>query len=402
MKPDSLKTIKNAFVGGFVLMAIAIPINPLTTAAWPMFMHDAQHTSQSPYSPSSRPRLEWTLPLELTQTAAPVIGERGIIYIGSTDNNLYAISPNGTTLWTYATEDSITASPAVDSNGSIYVGSIDRSLYAVQRNGDLLWSYDVGSRINSSPTIANNSQLPENIYTTSQNGKLHAFSANESHLWSTDLLAYGTSFSSPAITSGNKIALGTLGRALSWSSGRLYLINSDGTTHCSYDTGFWKGDGVRSSVSITANNNILFATKDSMGWGPGIFYVIDQDCNRICNTSDLNHHYGSAAIANDGTIYLGTGNGLKALNESCQTLWTAPTGNITHSTPAIAQDGTIYIGANNGNLYAINPDGSIRWQYDLEESLGTPVIGPSGKIYVNSVNNLYAFRGGLTWEAFAY
>jgi len=389
------KYIKKACLGGFVLAAFAIPANIVQVSAWPMFMHDPQHTSQSDHSPGSRLNLEWTLPLELSVTAAPVIGLNNNIFIGSTDNNLYSIDPDGEIEWRYETNGPIYASPAVDGIGNVYTGSADQHFYSINRNGQLNWEHDLGSTVNSSPTIIH-PLTPTTIYQTTQNGQLHSFYSTGSNNWSTDPLQYGISFSSPAVMHDNKIAVSTLGRSLSWSSGKLYVINPNGSTHCSYDTGFYQGNGARNSVSITSDNNIVMATKDSMSWGPGRLFIIDQDCNHVCHTGDINHLYSSPAITEDGTIYIGTDNGLYAFNESCQTQWTAYTGSITYSTPAIANNGKIYVGSDNGNLYAITPDGDIDWQYDLEEQLGSPIIGANGQLYINSATNLYAFNNRFT------
>ena len=38
-------------------------------------------------------------------------------------------------------------------------------------------------------------------------------------------------------------------------------------------------------------------------------------------------------------------------------------GDYIYSSPAIGSDGTIYIGSKDYNLYAINPDGSLKWKY---------------------------------------
>ena len=67
------------------------------------------------------------------------------------------------------------------------------------------------------------------------------------------------------------------------------------------------------------------------------------------------------------------------------------------STPAIGEDGTIYVGSGSGRLFAINPDGTEKWQFP---PLTTPAIGSvssspdldSGSaIYFGSKdNNFYA------------
>ncbi len=69
------------------------------------------------------------------------------------------------------------------------------------------------------------------------------------------------------------------------------------------------------------------------------------------------------------------------------------TGSRVYSSPAIGSDGTIYVGSNDKKLYAINSDGTKRWEF-LTGNLvySSPAIGSDGTIYVGSDDNrLYAF-----------
>ena len=61
--------------------------------------------------------------------SAPAFAD-GVVYVGSDDNNLYALNATtGATVWTYGTGNSVESSPAV-ANGVVYVGSDDNSVYA--------------------------------------------------------------------------------------------------------------------------------------------------------------------------------------------------------------------------------------------------------------------------------
>ncbi len=57
------------------------------------------------------------------EDSSPAIGSNGTIYVGSWDDNLYAINPDGTLKWSYAIGSNIDSSPAKGSGGTIYVGS---------------------------------------------------------------------------------------------------------------------------------------------------------------------------------------------------------------------------------------------------------------------------------------
>ena len=71
------------------------------------------------------------------------------------------------------------------------------------------------------------------------------------------------------------------------------------------------------------------------------------------------------------------------------------------SSPAIGSDGTIYVGSDDGNLYAINPDGTLKWNYKTVGLIrSSPAIGSDGTVYVGSWDRLYAINpdGTLKWD----
>ena len=55
----------------------------------------------------------------------------GVVYIGSDDDNVYALNAStGALLWQYTTGNSVSSSPAV-ADGVVYVGSNDDNMYAL-------------------------------------------------------------------------------------------------------------------------------------------------------------------------------------------------------------------------------------------------------------------------------
>ena len=56
----------------------------------------------------------------------------GIIYVGFA-GTLLAINPDGTLNWSYTTESYLIYSPVIDSDGTVYIGSYDNNLYALQQ-----------------------------------------------------------------------------------------------------------------------------------------------------------------------------------------------------------------------------------------------------------------------------
>lgn len=91
------------------------------------------------------------------------------------------------------------------------------------------------------------------------------------------------------------------------------------------------------------------------------------------------------------------GNESRKSNQTCfnssagKTKWIFETEAPVLSSVAIGRDGTIYA-VDERNLYAINPDGSLKWKYSplwgekLVYYENPPVIAPDGSIYVRTAN----------------
>jgi len=71
----------------------------------------------------------------------------------------------------------------------------------------------------------------------------------------------------------------------------------------------------------------------------------------------------SPAVAADGTVYVGSGDGLLyAFSADGRSKWTYATSGEIESSPAIGSDGTIYVGSQDAYIHAISPDGSMKWK----------------------------------------
>ena len=95
----------------------------------------------------------------------------GVVYIGSLDNNVYALNATtGAKLWNFTTGGAVYSSPAV-ANGVVYVGSDDNDVYAVNAaTGAELWSFATGGSVQSSPSVANGV-----VYVGSNDNNVYAF-----------------------------------------------------------------------------------------------------------------------------------------------------------------------------------------------------------------------------------
>lgn len=113
--------------------------------------------------------------------SAPSIGTDGTIYVGS-GNNVYALNPEDGSVvpgWPFATDDLVKATPVVDSvNGNIYVGSLDDNLYALSSLGLELWHLPTGGDLIASAVLDENRIL----YQGSMDGAIYAVQAQNGAL----------------------------------------------------------------------------------------------------------------------------------------------------------------------------------------------------------------------------
>jgi outer membrane protein assembly factor BamB len=89
------------------------------------------------------------------QFSSPAIGADGVILVGSSDENLYAVNPNdGKLKWKFLNNGSVGGSPAIGGDGSIYVGSPE--ITALKPDGSVEWKFE---HAGDTPAIGANGTL---------------------------------------------------------------------------------------------------------------------------------------------------------------------------------------------------------------------------------------------------
>ena len=395
------------------LIAVSLTGTPraqLAASPWPAFRHDSRHTGQSQSDTSANngvqkwvfdypdPTGDWNFdPL-----ASPTLGADGTIYSTTGDNNLYAINPDGTLKWTYTAATPLNASAAIGADGTIYASSVGIPagndsfgyLYAVNPDGTLKWIFRTGFELESSPVVA----ADGTIYVYCDDGKLYAINPDGTAKW---VLAEGfdgtNERSSPAIGTDGTIYFES-------ADGNTYAVNPDGSLKWSFPA----SDG-ESSPAVGADGTVYVGSS---------FFAVCPYCHDIAalfaiNPDGslkwfyLNPNYwvlSSPAIGSDGSIYFGDGVSLNALTPDGKLKWEVFTddfqgfGGAVISSPAIGADGAVYVGANNNTIYAVNPDGSIKWTFAVGAYIqSSPTIGADGTIYMNvdESNRLFAIGHGI-------
>ena len=141
---------------------------------------------------SSRDRQVWSFTAGGQVWSTPAVSD-GMVYVGSLDQYLYAISldrelPAGDSrlLWKYKTDGAVMGSPVVldgPSGRMVVAGSVDRKVYALgASDGELLWSFTGDDWIWADPVADD-----DHIYVASMSGTVYALDRAGNRVWETKL-----------------------------------------------------------------------------------------------------------------------------------------------------------------------------------------------------------------------
>jgi outer membrane protein assembly factor BamB len=364
----------------------------LMDSQWPVMSHDVQHTGQSPYSTAAVPLVEkWRFPADGWIWTSPVIDENGVIYFSG--YSFFAIDSNGTLKWNNIGFIDVESAPAIGDDGMIYAGTAFASpnhLIAFYPNGTAKWSYPTDN-IFSSPVIDEDGT----IYFGEHNGNLRALNPNGTLKWSNPTI-YSV-YSSPAIGDDGTIY------CTSWSGGNVYaLYPNNGTIKWQFTT----GSRTKANPSIADDGTIYVSS-----WDDYLYALYPNGTMKW----RVNTYLGSSSnpsIGPDGTIYVAHYD-LYAVNPDGTVKWIFPLGEERHCTfsaPAVSADGIIYIGANigdgvGGELIVVNPDGTERWRSGSicnEGITSSPAIADDGTVYIGSLNDEEVHSGAVTSKGFIH
>jgi outer membrane protein assembly factor BamB len=360
---------------------------------WPVDSHDLHHTGRSPYSTINRPLVEkWRFPGDGWMYDSPVIDNNGTIYFGA--SKFFAVYSNGTVKWKTNNLMWIQSDPAIDENGIIYIGTADnpKFLYAFYPNGTVKWRYPT-SRIFSSPVVDSGGI----IYFGEDNGNLLALYPNGTLKWSSPNI-YSV-YSSPAVGDDGTIY------CTSWYGNVYALFPNNGTAKWQFST----GGQMKANPSIADDGTIYVSS-----WDDYLYALYPENGTMKWK---VNTKYGCSnnpSIGPDGTIYVAHVD-LYAINPDGTVKWIFPLGYLrdcNFAAPAISADGIIYIGANidfehgvGGELIVVNPDGTERWRSGSicnEGIVSSPAIAEDGTVYIGSLNDEEVHSGAFTSKGFLH
>jgi len=270
------------------------------------------------------------------------------------------------------------------------------SSYPSIPTGSLKWYFQRGYSSAASPTGSPSVGSDGTIYISSTAGAIYAISPDGTEKWNYIFPGGDGANSSPILDSDGMI----------YVAGRyhLYVFNPDGLFVRASQFGAADDRGIR-TPAIGSNGTIYIGTS-TINPAIGRLYSYNLDGLPGSNwdfttTGPIN----SPSIATDGTIYIGEGRSdgvFYAINPDGTEKWNVILGAI-YKGSSVGSDGTIYVGTttNNPKVYALNPDGTEKWTFIGDGPVyNSPAIATDGTIYIGDGTKLYALNpnGSKKWE----
>jgi outer membrane protein assembly factor BamB/tRNA A-37 threonylcarbamoyl transferase component Bud32 len=314
----------------------------------------------------------WAFQVEDAVRSTPLVNG-DVVYVGSYDNNLWALNVrDGSLLWKFATDGGIGSSP-IYNGGVVYIGSTDERLHAIDaRTGVRKWMFKTEGRIYTTPVAAVGL-----IFFGADDGKLYAIkpgptSARE--MWSFNIMS--PIRSSPRVVD-DLIFFGT-------DSGEFLCMDVSGELRWRFEC--------RRRIMSTALVQEGFIYIGSDDW---YIYALDIEQGYPNWRFRTRGPVVSSAAYADGNIYIGSADGfvycIGAM--SGRENWKYEVGQPVTSSPCVSGD-ALYIGATDGALYSLHTKtGELLWRF---QSNGPIISSPrvvDDIVYVGSDDrHIYALQ----------
>lgn len=270
---------------------------------------------------------QWAFQTASNVNTAPMVVDGGVYVACMNPGIMYRLdAAYGTKTWEFRPNDWVNSSPTV-ADDTVFVGSKDQHLYALDRGvGSVRWKYQTGDAIRGAPTVADGS-----VYVGSDD--LYAFDAQDGSVrWQSD--DYSGLDASPTVA--NKRVF----------TGRFALNTADGSRE-------WMSDKhpYRSSPTV-ANGYVVFGADEYI-------YALD---------------------AEDGSLG-----------------WEFETGEAIQSSPTVA-GGSVFVGSPDGLLYALDvEDGTKLWEFQTDDEIrGSPTVVDGTVFFGGFDGTVYALDAGVT------
>jgi len=319
-------------------------------------------------SADNRTRCLWSFECEDEIRGTPTYNN-GVIYVGSYDNNLYALNAaSGEFIWKFPADGGIVSRPAIQ-EGNVLFGSEDKCLYSVAaRSGKVVWTYYSEGPVRSSPTPAEG-----HVFIGSDDGCLHAVNlASGRRAWRIEA---GAPVRSTPLVHSEFVYFGT-------ESGDFFCLDFRGSIKWRF-----KAKRAITSSATIAQGIIYFTAMDA------VLYALDAKTGFVIWRFRMTKPSISSPCIAENYIFAGSADGnLYCVDmRSSKDLWHFTTDNQVSSSPMIYKD-SVYFGSVDGHVYCLEyRTGRLRWKFDTGRPITGSAIANDDIIYIGSTDHrLYA------------
>jgi len=411
-----------------------VAVAQLADTPWPKFHYDIHNTGKTTNLGTTVGKLKWKFVTGGAVTSSPVLDDNGTLYIGSDDNNIYAIdTETGALKWKYKTEKEISrASGAIDVNNMLYFGSNDGYLYAfdlddinpldpqpkmvfntsTEITGKATTSSEKPSyAISSSPSISDDGV----IYFSSNNGYLYALNSDFTLKWKYYI---SMSWASPAIDERKNVVYGAGWGYQTYDCpdpdnasltvpcfASIFMLDKDsGALYDSTPDYACPPGGIMAAPVIAPNGDIIISwvawenidwegcddeCVDNPVWRISIDPTVNDINGWICYDYGYKQIYSTPAMIEDNSYYVISGaDVIRVLPDGTGYHTVTTIGERSESSPAVDGQKNLFIGSNGGYFYAICtecPETPLLWQYPGPEEDPLQITRLAGTTTIASI-----------------
>ncbi|MDD5131378.1 MAG: PQQ-binding-like beta-propeller repeat protein [bacterium] len=339
---------------------------------WDMFLRDRFHSGFVPVNMELPFSVKWRK--NLGRTSA-LVCRNNAVYLASGIQVSAISTENGSVIWEKELPDILSSSPALYKN-MLYIGSSDYNLYALSmQDGEIKWKFKTNSYVNSSPVV-----YDEKVFFASFDGYIYVVDSVSGELvWKLKIEGWsvsGETLPSPTVTEEN-VYLGTY-------NGHLYAVDMK--------YGFLKWEhffGAKINLPVCFIDGVVYAAVED-----GEVYALDGLTGKVIWKSTC-HYKNIASLATDGNYLIINdfiGNICKLNGSNGSKIWEIKSIDQMPKSSVVVANNLIIISTKTG-LIALNKiTGENLWSYQQpnSEDIGPPIIYKD-LVLVNFSPYLYAF-----------